>query len=140
MALEDESKMENVPSSQPTIIGLSSISSSGKSHLLNNIKIDPALAPLAFYNDSDVLDRVTPGGLAAFRELAEDEKLPCREDALAHMSKECLNTQRTGVVAGHYMFWNLGGGRSVVRRSNMHTSKTVSRGNRNPRRIHCFEN
>lgn len=54
--------METVPSTKPTIIGLYAISGSGKSHLLNKLQIDPALASFAFYDGSEMLDRVTPGG------------------------------------------------------------------------------
>lgn len=102
MALQEE----NMPTTKPTIIGLYAISGSGKSHLLNNLKTDPALASFAFYDGSEVLDRDTPGGLTAFRQLAEDRKKLYREDALARNSKECQDANKTGVVAGHYMFWN----------------------------------
>jgi phosphoserine phosphatase len=95
---------------KPTIIGLYGISGSGKSYLLNRLKTATALPAqgFAFYDGSEVLARVTPGGLDAFKLLDAAAKQTHIEAALAFITQTCLDRGETAVVAGHYMFWNPG--------------------------------
>ncbi|KAI1666422.1 hypothetical protein L13192_10106 [Pyrenophora tritici-repentis] len=95
---------------KPTIIGLYGISGSGKSYLLNHVKTEIALQAqgFAFYDGSEVLAHVTPGGLDSFKLLDAAAKQSRIEAALALITQTCLDRGETAVVAGHYMFWNPG--------------------------------
>ena len=52
-----------------------------------------------------MIDSLVPGGLAAFQELDDMEKLNVRQLAIDTIKMDCSRKKRTGVVAGHFMFW-----------------------------------
>ena len=95
---------------KPTIIGVYGVSGSGKSYLLNHVKTEMALQAqgFAFYDGSEVLAHVTPGGLDYFKLFDAAAKQSRIEAALALITQRCLDRGETAVVAGHYMFWNPG--------------------------------
>ncbi|KAH7082593.1 uracil phosphoribosyltransferase-domain-containing protein [Paraphoma chrysanthemicola] len=61
-------------SSKPTIIGLYGISDSGKTHLLNQLKSSTGFRdlPFAFYDGSEMISQVVPGGLDEFKQMDRD--------------------------------------------------------------------
>ncbi len=58
-----------------------------------------------FYEGSDLISTIVPGGLAAFEKLDEQERCRVRERAITSVAEECLAQNRIALVAGHYMFW-----------------------------------
>ena len=58
-----------------------------------------------FYEGSEIIDFLVPGGLAAFQKLDDNDKLIWRQRAIDMIGKDCSSNGRTGVVAGHFMFW-----------------------------------
>jgi uracil phosphoribosyltransferase/adenylate kinase/phosphoserine phosphatase len=89
------------------MIGLYGISGSGKSYLLKQLKNDNNFAHkhFTFYDGSLLLEEVVYGGLDAFKKMNDEHQHSAREQALSHAVNECQANAKTGVVAGHYMFW-----------------------------------
>lgn len=58
-----------------------------------------------FYEGSKMIETLVPGGLAAFHELDDNDKLNVRQLAIDTIKMDCSCKGRTGVVAGHFMFW-----------------------------------
>ena len=58
-----------------------------------------------FYEGSEIIDSLVPGGLAAFQELDDKDRLIVRQHAIDTIRLDCSRKKRTGVVAGHFMFW-----------------------------------
>ncbi|KAH7093716.1 uracil phosphoribosyltransferase-domain-containing protein [Paraphoma chrysanthemicola] len=77
-------------SSKPTIIGLYGVSGSGKTHLLNQVKVSTGFrdSRFAFYDGSELINQVVPGGLDGLKQI------------------NCRERNETAVIAGHYMFWD----------------------------------
>jgi adenylate kinase len=92
---------------KPTIIGLYGISGSGKPYLLNQLKSDADLKnqKFRFYDGSELLYAVTPGGLLGFHQLSPTAKVKARKDALAKVFRESQDRGETAVITGHYLFW-----------------------------------
>lgn len=90
---------------KPVIIGLYGITGSGKTFWLDKIKTALGNDNFAFYDGSDIIAAVTPGGLEAFQNLTEEAKNSYRECAIARIKQECCNIRKTAIVAGHLMFW-----------------------------------
>ena len=95
---------------KPTMTGLYGISGSGKSYLLNQLKNDNDFAHqhFTFYDGSSLLEKVVDGGLDAFKKMKDKQQYETREKALSLAASECQTNAKTGVVAGHYMFWQAG--------------------------------
>ncbi|RYP87642.1 hypothetical protein DL769_000465 [Monosporascus sp. CRB-8-3] len=51
---------------------------------------------------------LVPGGLGAFQNLAEPDKVDWRRRAIDTTRKNCADNGRVAVVAGHLMFWSEG--------------------------------
>ena len=90
---------------KPVIIGLYGLPGSGKSFRLEELKTVLNNDKFAFYDGSNVIAAVTPGGLEAFQKLAKEAKNDSRERAIARVKQECSNTGKSAIVAGHFMFW-----------------------------------
>ncbi|KAF4624397.1 hypothetical protein G7Y89_g13771 [Cudoniella acicularis] len=95
-------------SRKPTVIGIYGISGSGKTFLLNQLKERLGRECFAFYDGSSMIDSVVPGGLDAFKHLSDEDKKLIRQEAISKIREECLESGKTGVVAGHFMFWESG--------------------------------
>ncbi|KAI1392448.1 uracil phosphoribosyltransferase-domain-containing protein [Hypoxylon trugodes] len=114
MALDEANlQAKSQPSSpsapdRPVIIGLYGIPGCGKSYLLAHCKEQLIHDEFDFYEGSEMIDSLVPGGLDAFQKLDEDEKSQWRQRAIDTIAENCASTKRTGVVAGHFMFWNEG--------------------------------
>jgi adenylate kinase len=92
------------PQVSPVIVGLYRLPGSGKSTLLKQLGSN--LPPgFTFYEGSDVLGKVTPGGMAAFRKLNELDQEKHRKLAVDKIREITISNGTTAIVAGHYMFW-----------------------------------
>ncbi|KAH7107906.1 uracil phosphoribosyltransferase-domain-containing protein [Auriculariales sp. MPI-PUGE-AT-0066] len=80
---------------KPVVIGLYGVSAAGKSYHLQCLRNQLPLKSYAFFEGSEVLGQIVPGGLAAFKTLPDDEKKKRREEAIAWIGskddKEALN-------------------------------------------------
>lgn len=86
------------------VIGIYGLPGSGKTFLLNHLKHE--LGPdFAFYEGSEMIDSLVPGGLDAFKELDEQRKVQWRERAINEIEKKAVNSNQVAVVVGHFMFW-----------------------------------
>jgi uracil phosphoribosyltransferase/adenylate kinase/phosphoserine phosphatase len=87
------------------VVGLYGVPGSGKTFLLNLLKQELGEDHFEFYDGSKMIATVVPGGLDAFQNLEEREKLHWRQIAIDKIGKECAERGRVGVVAGHFIFW-----------------------------------
>ncbi|EJP66358.1 uracil phosphoribosyltransferase [Beauveria bassiana ARSEF 2860] len=90
---------------KPIIIGLYGLPGSGKSTLMNELKLKLDDEKFVFYEGSELISAIVAGGLAVFAKLDKQEKHLMRERAIATVAKECSAKNRTALVVGHYMFW-----------------------------------
>ncbi|KAI3324908.1 uracil phosphoribosyltransferase-domain-containing protein [Xylariaceae sp. AK1471] len=89
----------------PVIVGIYGIPGSGKTFLLNQLEQKLERENFEFYEGSKVIASLVPGGLDGFRKLAEQDKVLWRQCAIDAIRKNCINSGKLGVVAGHFMFW-----------------------------------
>ncbi|KAI0163865.1 uracil phosphoribosyltransferase-domain-containing protein [Xylariaceae sp. FL1272] len=61
-----------------------------------------------FYEGSQVIASLAPGGLDGFQKLPEQDQKLWRQCAIDRIRKDCLDTRKLGVVTGHFMFWAQG--------------------------------
>ncbi|RAK96047.1 uncharacterized protein BO80DRAFT_417706 [Aspergillus ibericus CBS 121593] len=92
--------------SKPTIIGIYGIPGSGKTTLLSQLKNQLNPESFSFYDGSSVLDSLVPGDLPAFQSLSFSEKTTWQEKAITSIKSECTASGQTGIVTGHYIFWD----------------------------------
>lgn len=90
---------------KPTVIGLYGVPGCGKTYLLHQLKEELDGDSFAFYEGSEVINKIAPGGLEAFKLLDEHQKNLWRHRAIQKIQNECLQTGKTAVVTGHFMFW-----------------------------------
>ncbi|KAF2022606.1 uracil phosphoribosyltransferase [Setomelanomma holmii] len=90
------------------VVGVYGIPGSGKTSLLNLLKQELGTDSFAFYDGSEVIASVVPGGLHTFQTLEENEKEHWRKSAIDKIGGECTESRKVGVVAGHFMFWQEG--------------------------------
>ncbi|EFY95409.1 uracil phosphoribosyltransferase [Metarhizium robertsii ARSEF 23] len=93
---------------RPAVIGLYGLPGCGKSFLLNELKKHLSHSEYAFFEGSDVISSIVPGGLSTFQELEEEQKQLWRGFAIDKIVSECQDSAKTAVVAGHFMFWSQG--------------------------------
>lgn len=89
---------------KPVIVGLYGVPGSGKSFLLNQLEHELG-DKFDFYEGSEAVDDLIPGGLQAFHSGTEEQKVLFRELAIRKIKRNCSISGRNGVVTGHYMFW-----------------------------------
>lgn len=87
------------------VIGIYGIPGSGKTFLLTQLKHELNNEQFSFYEGSEVIDTLTPGGLGAFHKLDEQQKTHWRRVAIDKIGSECAISGKTAVVTGHLMFW-----------------------------------
>lgn len=90
---------------KPIVVGLYGVSGTGKSFLMNHLKQELGEASWCFYDGSAMIEKHVNGGLAAFRAMEPKAQYDHREKAIEAVKKECRNTGKATVVAGHLMFW-----------------------------------
>lgn len=89
----------------PTILGIYGVSGCGKSCLAKQLK---AQLPdsFVFYEGSDELAKRVPGGLEAFKQMGKDAQDLVRDETIEGIRDDCTISGKTGIITGHYMFWN----------------------------------
>ncbi|CAJ2502110.1 Uu.00g049630.m01.CDS01 [Anthostomella pinea] len=94
---------------QPAIIltiGVSEIYENDlENDLFNELRGDLDSARFSFYEVSNVIAEVVPGGLKVFPLLSERMKAHWRKMAIRKIHAECLAAERTAIVAGYSKLW-----------------------------------
>ncbi|KAI4112382.1 MAG: hypothetical protein LQ345_006463 [Seirophora villosa] len=91
---------------KPIIVGLYGIPGSGKSTLLKQLEQEVGHEEFAFHDGSQVIDGTVPGGLKAFQAMGKQEQEHWRQRAIGAIGKKCKDSEKVGVVAGHFMLWS----------------------------------
>ncbi|KAF9050827.1 hypothetical protein BDZ89DRAFT_1032876 [Hymenopellis radicata] len=91
---------------KPTVVGLYGIPGCGKTRMLQNLRTSLGDERFAFYEGSQIISSLVPGGLDVFKRMGKDEQSLWRERAIQQIADECSATERVGLVAGHLMFWD----------------------------------
>ena len=99
---------DHLPASRDraVVVGLYGVPGSGKSLLLRQLKQELGQKHFAFYEGSEMIASVVPGGLAAFHRMEEKDKIHWRGHAIDAIRKSCADSGQVAVVAGHFMFWS----------------------------------
>jgi adenylate kinase len=87
------------------VVGLYGVPGCGKTFMLNQLKQELGQEHFEFYEGAKMIANLVPGGLDAFQKLEEQEKVHWRQLAIDTIGKECADSGRVAVVAGHFMFW-----------------------------------
>ncbi|RMJ15148.1 hypothetical protein CDV36_005155 [Fusarium kuroshium] len=95
-------------SDKPIVIGLYGISGSGKSFVMSHLKNTLYTEYYEFYEGSEVIASLVPGGLEAFQALDEQQKTSWRARAIKKIKKKALRSDKISIVTGHFMFWSEG--------------------------------
>ncbi|MCJ1310708.1 hypothetical protein MMC25_004374 [Agyrium rufum] len=104
--LNQRTALESRPSSnKAVVVGLYGVPGAGKTFLLDQLKQESEQNHFAFYEGSKMIATVVPGGLGAFQNLEEQEKVRWRQLAIDTIGKRCAESGQVAVVAGHFMFW-----------------------------------
>ncbi|KAL8869077.1 MAG: hypothetical protein Q9174_004542 [Haloplaca sp. 1 TL-2023] len=91
---------------KPIVVGLYGVPGTGKTYLLEQLRQELGEVEFAFYEGSQVIDKLVPDGLNAFKTMEEHEKVVWRQQAIQSIREECITSRRLGLVAGHLMFWD----------------------------------
>lgn len=103
------------PNSRPIVIGLYGLPGSGKSYLLKQLQGIFKREQFTFYEGSDLIAEQLTDGLDGFHGLSGPDKEQARRNAISKVKKDCVDSGKAAVVAGHFMFWEEGKeDRSVV--------------------------
>ena len=102
------SNPEDRPASvhKPVVVGLYGVPGSGKTFLLDQLEQQLGQTHFAFYEGSKMIATVVPGGLDVFQKMEEQEKTHWRQRAIDIIGKNCADSGKAAVVAGHFMFWS----------------------------------
>jgi adenylate kinase len=87
------------------VVGLYRVPGSGKTFLLDQLKEELGQEHFVFYEGSKMIANLVPGGLDAFQKLEKQEKVQWRQLAIDTIGKECADSGRAAIIAGHFMFW-----------------------------------
>ncbi|KAF2107057.1 uracil phosphoribosyltransferase-domain-containing protein [Lophiotrema nucula] len=98
--------MQTPKQRKPLIFGIYGLPGSGKTTLVHDLHLTLGDEHFRFYDGSSILENLVPGGLTAFKSLPDTEKKNWREQAIGIIEYECRQQSKTGIVAGHYMFWD----------------------------------
>ncbi|KAL1606515.1 hypothetical protein SLS60_003920 [Paraconiothyrium brasiliense] len=90
---------------KPAIIGIYGIPGSGKTFLLNQLKRVLSATSFNFYEGSEMIANLVPGGLKDFDDMNAQEKMYWRELAIDTIRSQSEASGKTAVVTGHFMFW-----------------------------------
>jgi uracil phosphoribosyltransferase/phosphoserine phosphatase len=121
-------KANSVPNDfKPIVVGIYGIPGCGKTFLFDQLKLELGENCYEFYEGSQMIASLVPGGLAAFQKLDEEHKSHWREVAIDTIGKNCLASGKTAVVAGHFMFWQEGDqvGQRVYTRNDLNTFTNI---------------
>ncbi|EOD43971.1 putative uracil phosphoribosyltransferase protein [Neofusicoccum parvum UCRNP2] len=87
------------------VIGIYGVPGSGKTFMLNELKHELNDDHFSFFEGSEMIASLVPGGLEAFKRLDEQRKTHFRQLAVGTIEKECATSGKSAVVTGHFMFW-----------------------------------
>lgn len=88
------------------MIGISGLPAAGKSFILEALRKDLGEAEFTFFEGSEVISSLVPGGLDAFKKLKPTERTKWRIKAINHIRDEVVTSGRIAIVTGHLMFWS----------------------------------
>ncbi|KAL8785882.1 MAG: hypothetical protein Q9213_003114 [Squamulea squamosa] len=91
---------------KPVIVGIYGISGCGKTFLLNQLKETLDKTKFAFYDGSEKIATMVPGGLENFQRMDKQAQMMWRQRAIDHIQEECRGTETVGIIAGHFMLWS----------------------------------
>ena len=80
------------------------VSQAAARHILNQLKEELRQEQFSFYDGSEMLSKVVPGGLDAFQSMEKQDKVHWRQQAINAIGKKCSDNKKVGVVAEHLMF------------------------------------
>ncbi|KAL4742378.1 uracil phosphoribosyltransferase-domain-containing protein [Aspergillus similis] len=106
--LVDSSVPANAAADQaaPRVIGLYGLPGCGKSYIMDELKRELGETDFQYFEGSRVISTVTPGGLDAFKELNKRQQDQFRKLAVDEIKSICVRSGKTGIVTGHFMFWD----------------------------------
>ena len=87
------------------VVGLYGIPGSGKTFLLEQLKQELGQIDFTFYEGSEMIASIVPGGLGAFQDMGEQEKAHWRQLAINAIARNSADTGKVAIVTGHFMFW-----------------------------------
>ncbi|KAH8430781.1 uncharacterized protein LDX57_008444 [Aspergillus melleus] len=90
---------------KPIVIGLYGVPGCGKSYLLHKLSEELDTDSFSFYEGSEEIDSVAPGGLNNFKLMPENQKAQWRGEAIMKIQRECIQNGKVAIVTGHCMFW-----------------------------------
>lgn len=97
--------IRSVSDHKGVVVGLYGVPGSGKTFWLNRLKEELGQSQFAFYEGSNMIHTVTPGGLDAFHSMGKQEKVHWRQQAIDQIGKDYADCGKVAVVTGHFMFW-----------------------------------
>ena len=98
-------EVQSASNHKAVVVGLYGLPGSGKTYLLNQLKQELGQSHWTFYEGSEMIASVIPGGLNAFQHMDEQEKEHWRRSAIDAIGKQCADSGKVAVVTGHFMFW-----------------------------------
>lgn len=97
------------PNRKPIVIGIYGLPGAGKTFQLSQLEQETrGSGHFNFYEGSQMISSLIPGGLEAFQQLPQHHKATYRQLAITKIGKECTMTGRAAIIAGHFMFWSGG--------------------------------
>ncbi|OAP62770.1 hypothetical protein AYL99_01997 [Fonsecaea erecta] len=96
---------KNCPIGRPAVVGIYGLSGSGKTFVLNALR-QISSHDYILTEGSEVISKLTRGGLEAFQASDELQKRSTRELAMQTIVADCLNDGKTAIVTGHFMLWS----------------------------------
>ncbi|KAI0176085.1 hypothetical protein GGR52DRAFT_571059 [Hypoxylon sp. FL1284] len=101
--------------SKPIVFGIYGLPGCGKTFLLKKLKDALGAEHFAFYEGSEVIGEVTPGGLRAFKRLErEEDRNRYRARAIEKVAEEAAASGMPAVISGHFLDWNEGQEKGAV--------------------------
>ncbi|CBF78690.1 hypothetical protein AN7288.2 [Aspergillus nidulans FGSC A4] len=92
----------------PRVIGLYGLPGCGKSYIMDQLKQELGETDFEYFEGSKEISKVTPGGLDEFKMQDKYKQDHWRKLAIDAIKSTCAQTGKTGIVTGHYMFWEGG--------------------------------
>ncbi|MCJ1377066.1 hypothetical protein MMC17_000156 [Xylographa soralifera] len=99
-------EVRSTSNEKPIIVALYGVPGSGKTFLLDQLKQELGQKHFAFYEGSEMIATIVPGGLDAFQNMEEQTKAHWRRRAIDTIGKNSTDSGQVGVVTGHFMFWS----------------------------------